>query len=249
MPMNFASQKKSLFACLAVVVVSWLCGCSSSVQNGMPGGGGAGNPANVGGNGTAGSKYNFAGSTSSSVGGNGACKADGGLCYKVVDAGPYCGDGVIDTANGETCDDGNRIGGDGCSGVCKIEPNWVCPTPGQPCVSTIVCGNGIRQTGEGCDDGNTTAGDGCDASCNVEAGWYCAGSDPNDPTSTSKCQKLASCGDGRITTGESCDLGAANGTGQGCDANCKVQPGYVCRPLPTGCKLLSVCGNGTVEVR
>ena len=70
------------------------------------------------------------------------CTADGGKCYAVVDAGPYCGDGVVQEALGETCDDGNRVGGDGCSGICRLEPNFECPTPGQPCVSTVRCGNG-----------------------------------------------------------------------------------------------------------
>eukprot|EP00696_Hemimastix_kukwesjijk_P008458 gnl/Hemi2/20667_TR6849_c0_g1_i1.p1 gnl/Hemi2/20667_TR6849_c0_g1~~gnl/Hemi2/20667_TR6849_c0_g1_i1.p1 ORF type:complete len:284 (+),score=67.45 gnl/Hemi2/20667_TR6849_c0_g1_i1:161-1012(+) len=32
-----------------------------------------------------------------------------------------CGDGVIQAAHGETCDDGNQISGDGCSSLCKTE--------------------------------------------------------------------------------------------------------------------------------
>jgi cysteine-rich repeat protein len=34
---------------------------------------------------------------------------------------PFCGNGVLDTADGETCDDGNLISGDGCSSFCTIE--------------------------------------------------------------------------------------------------------------------------------
>ena len=247
MPMDFVAQKKSILLSLAFVAVAWLPGCSSSVQQGFPSGSGA-STSTVGGSGMGGSQFQFGTGGSTATGtGTSACKANGGPCYKVVDAGPYCGDGVIDTANGENCDDGNRIGGDGCSGICKIEPNWICNTPGQACTSTIICGNGDRQTGEGCDDGNKTAGDGCDPNCNVESGWYCAGSDPNNPASKSACQRLASCGDGRIQTGETCDLGSANGTGAGCDATCKAQDGYICRPLPTGCVKLQVCGNSKIE--
>ena len=249
MPMNFVAKKKSLLVGLAVVAVSWFAGCSSSVQGGFTGGSVGGKGANNGGsgaNGAVGFGFGTGGATTNG-GASGACKANGGPCYAIVDAGPYCGDGKIDTANGENCDDGNRIGGDGCSGICTVEPNWECPTAGQPCKSTIVCGNGNRQIGEGCDDNNTTAGDGCDANCNVEAGWYCAGTDSTNPASTSVCHKLASCGDGRITTGESCDIGAANGTGVGCDATCKTQDGWVCRPLPTGCRQVSVCGNSKKE--
>jgi cysteine-rich repeat protein len=53
-----------------------------------------------------------------------------------------CGDGHVD--KGETCDDGNTTPGDGCSGVCMIEPGYTCPTPGMPCVSTLmqICGDG-----------------------------------------------------------------------------------------------------------
>ena len=33
-----------------------------------------------------------------------------------------CGDGIVDSTVGETCDDGNAVGGDGCSATCLIEP-------------------------------------------------------------------------------------------------------------------------------
>lgn len=36
----------------------------------------------------------------------------------------FCGDGKTDT--GETCDDGNTTGGDGCSASCQVEPGWAC---------------------------------------------------------------------------------------------------------------------------
>jgi len=35
--------------------------------------------------------------------------------------GSYCGDGSIDTAEGETCDDGNRQSADGCNASCQLE--------------------------------------------------------------------------------------------------------------------------------
>ncbi len=37
------------------------------------------------------------------------------------DAGGYCGNAVVETQLGETCDDGNRIVGDGCDSRCQIE--------------------------------------------------------------------------------------------------------------------------------
>jgi cysteine-rich repeat protein len=165
------------------------------------------------------------------------CTADGGKCYAVVDAGPYCGDGLVQEDRGETCDDGNRVGGDGCSGICKLEPNFVCPTPGQPCVSTVSCGNGNREPGEACDDGNTDNDDGCSSNCSVEPGWYC-------PTPGQPCQRLVTCGDGRLQAGEQCDLGTANGTGVGCDARCVLQPGWTCKGHT--CNQVPVCGDGLV---
>ncbi|CAK9021119.1 DBH-like monooxygenase protein 1 (DBH-related protein) (Monooxygenase X) [Durusdinium trenchii] len=40
----------------------------------------------------------------------------------------YCGDGSLQPALGETCDDGNDIDGDGCSAECQIEPEASCTT-------------------------------------------------------------------------------------------------------------------------
>src|SRR3972149_4762425 len=55
----------------------------------------------------------------------------------LVPSGPACGDGKLNQES-EICDDGNSIPGDGCSGICTVELYFECPTPGQPCISTIV---------------------------------------------------------------------------------------------------------------
>jgi cysteine-rich repeat protein len=41
-----------------------------------------------------------------------------------------CGDGLLNI--GETCDDGNRADGDGCSHLCLEESNWSCSEPIAP---------------------------------------------------------------------------------------------------------------------
>jgi cysteine-rich repeat protein len=46
----------------------------------------------------------------------------GRQCNVVCDFGPYCGDEILQTQQGEECDDGNNDNGDFCSAVCKIEP-------------------------------------------------------------------------------------------------------------------------------
>ena len=72
----------------------------------------------------------------------------------MVPSGPACGDGKINQPS-EECDDDNSVPGDGCNGICKVEPNFTCPTPSQPCIPTFKCGNGKIEPGEVCDDGNT----------------------------------------------------------------------------------------------
>jgi fibro-slime domain-containing protein len=42
-----------------------------------------------------------------------------GKCAMGCVLGPRCGDGVLQGANGEQCDDGNLISGDGCSSTCQ----------------------------------------------------------------------------------------------------------------------------------
>jgi fibro-slime domain-containing protein len=168
------------------------------------------------------------------------CAPDGAGCvFELPDAGPYCGDGVVNQPS-EECDDGNVLPGDGCTGVCKKEPNFSCPPTGGRCSSTVHCGDSVRSPGEACDDGNTTAGDGCGANCaSIEPGWYC-------PTPGSPCARLVNCGDGRLQAGEACDDGNTT-AGDGCSPNCTVESGYRCTKPGTPCQAIPVCGNGVVE--
>ena len=48
---------------------------------------------------------------------------------------PVCGDGLL--GGTEECDDGNTTPGDGCSGFCRVEAGYTCPTPGAACVSSV----------------------------------------------------------------------------------------------------------------
>jgi cysteine-rich repeat protein len=143
------------------------------------------------------------------------CEAGGGETS-------YCGDGIADAANGETCDDGNTTPGDGCGATCRIEVATVAcddefdndgdgktDYPADPgCTSlsdddefnvVASCGNSVLDAGEQCDDGNKTAGDGCNATCRIEA-----------------------CGNAVLDAGEQCDDGNAIG-GDGCDAQCAIE--------------------------
>jgi cysteine-rich repeat protein len=133
----------------------------------------------------------------------------------------------------ETCDDGNTVGGDGCSADCQtIEAGWQCRVPGsactpqpssclgvqadagQPCddgaVGPSICGDGLVTGDEECDDGNDP------------------GKNPhNDDNAyggcTTACKFGPYCGDGIRNGPEECDVGPANAVvyGQlGCTPAC-----------------------------
>ena len=148
-----------------------------------------------------------------------------------------CGNGILDQGSGETCDDGNKTPGDGCSAACRVETGWQCPTPGSPCISTVVCGDGHIGGKEACDDHNTNDGDGCSGDCSqVEPGWTC-------PTPGNRCQPK--CGDGILTAWEECDDGNTT-AGDGCSVACKLEPGYACPKAGAPCHK-TVCGDGVRE--
>lgn len=101
----------------------------------------------------------------------------------------HCGDGTLDAALGEECDDGNLYNCDGCEWNCTLPAcgNGVgCAADAEECDDGNAdsedgctpgcilefCGDGVLQAngvlGETCDDGNTTVGDGCSAECQTE---------------------------------------------------------------------------------
>ena len=116
-----------------------------------------------------------------------------------------------------------------------------------------VCGNGVRSTAEACDDNNTAGADGCDSLCQLEAGFACksttqGGGGAGDGSGVGGLDTCtAVCGDGKRISwgGEGCD---DNNTaaGDGCGADCAVEPGFVCTggSATTADACASVCGDG-----
>ena len=149
-----------------------------------------------------------------------------------------CGDGKLQAD--EACDDSNNRGGDGCSADCtRTEPDFVCPAPGETCVSSVVCGDGRISGKETCDDGARKSGDGCDDKCEVEPGYSC-------PTAGAPCQ-AAKCGDGIVAGAEQCDDDDETpADGDGCSAQCKLEAGFVC-PQPHAACRPTVCNDGKRE--
>lgn len=170
-----------------------------------------------------------------------ACEGVNDPSCKLVALGPACGDLKVDAEQGEQCDDGNGLPGDGCSGACRIEnpDTWSCPTTGGVCVSTVKCGDGRVQAAEVCDDANTAGGDGCAADCaRLEPGFEC-------PASGGACVK--SCGNGRLEGLEECDDGGLV-TGDGCSETCTMEAGFRCPSPGSACVADTRCGNTKVEV-
>ncbi len=171
-------------------------------------------------------------------GAGGGCDPFTGLGCGAGGASDYvaaCSNGIIDLASGEVCDDGNADSGDGCTANCdQLEENFVCPTPGEACVSTVACGDGKISGDETCDDGNLNASDGCSDVCQLESGWAC-------PIPGIRCQ-AAECGDGIIAGKEQCDFATAEA---GCDSTtCQIDPAYACDV--SGCHV-TTCGDGVAE--
>jgi cysteine-rich repeat protein len=151
-----------------------------------------------------------------------------------------CGNGIVETLiPEEECDDGNLIDGDGCSAICRWEPD---PAPPQ-------CGNAVLEVGEECDDGSNDGGYaecavGCrlgarcgDAIVQEEDGELCDRGSGNNLGGyygcESDCQFSARCGDGivQLEFGEQCD----DGTNSGGYGQCRA------------CRLGPRCGDGVVQ--
>lgn len=162
---------------------------------------------------------------------SGDCDGSAGDACVATEPEPTCGDGLINVA-GEQCDDGNAVSDDGCTATCVRDPDYDCPAPGQPCVSTVECGDSKISGSETCDDGDAVSGDGCSETCQLEAGYDC-------PLIGLPCQ-AAECGDGIVAGLEECDFVDPT---TGC-TGCRIDAGYDCDGA--GCNTTE-CGNGVVE--
>jgi fibro-slime domain-containing protein len=156
---------------------------------------------------------------------------DCGVLYEP--AGPGCGDGEVN-ADGEECDDGNGLPGDGCNGACEVEPNWDCGSG--TCVVSIECGDGVVEGVEVCDDGTSASGDGCSDDCSTIDPFF------NCPPGGGACVSTVECGDGRISGAESCEDGDSDG-GDGCSASCTLEAGWYCPSVGQACKKVPFCGD------
>lgn len=168
---------------------------------------------------------------------DGSANGTYGHCNRNCSAlGPRCGDGIVQQDQGETCDDGNSIDGDGCSSTCQIESGFTCSVQGLACQRIPVCGDGFISSGEVCDEGSAPASGGCTDNCTTQDPHYLC-------VAGQTCQLMGVCGDGIVwPLTEECDEGMAL-TG-GC-INCKIQPGWLC-PSAGGRCSAARCGDGII---
>ncbi|WP_045118909.1 DUF4215 domain-containing protein [Haliangium ochraceum] len=150
------------------------------------------------------------------------CAAEAKVCFV-----GECGDGEVDLARGEMCDDGNFTDGDGCTSDCRSNED---------------CGNGELDdhlaSPEVCDDGNTVSGDDCSADCmsretcgngivDTTVGEVCDGGNTESGDGCSDdCKSDESCGNGIVDVGEECDDGdteSGDGDSYGCSDSCLLE--------------------------
>lgn len=147
---------------------------------------------------------------------SGAHDATPGIVARFV---RQCGDGVIQA--GESCDDGNLAGGDGCSQTCAIEPGWTCS--GGTCTDIDEC---LADNG------------GCQQTCNNLPGSYececVAGYALNEDHAT--CHDVDEC----ATANGGCDQTCTNAAGS---YACSCGAGYVLDTDLHACDDVNECGS------
>ncbi|MBL9018625.1 MAG: DUF4215 domain-containing protein [Myxococcales bacterium] len=140
------------------------------------------------GNGTADPQLDFCddGNTMPGDGCNANCEIEMGWNCRTMMGMPSvcqmigCGDGIIQSAMNEVCDDDNTTPGDGCDATCQVESGWLCNTANPTVCVMAGCGNGIIESPtEECDDGNLMDGDRCSAACLLESD-VAEAAEPND---------------------------------------------------------------------
>jgi cysteine-rich repeat protein len=152
---------------------------------------------------------------------------------------PLCGNNTVDS--GEQCD-GGQLGTGTCQGLGYDTGSLACTTGctyNTSDCSMFSCGDGMITGIEECDGGDLN-GTTCMSLGFVSGQLGCT---TNCGFDTSGCVSPV-CGDGIITAslGEQCDDNDTN-SGDGCNAACQVENGYICTSEPSNCTLS--CGNAT----
>jgi len=133
-----------------------------------------------------------------------------------------CGNNIVE--QGEWCDDGNNVNGDGCSALCILEfcgdmicnnyeTPFNCPCDCGNCPVLEFCGDGICNNDETC---STCAEDCGECECEEGCSDYCFS------CPFGECDLNENCGNGIIEEGEECDDGNSNNF-DGCSKVCFIE--------------------------
>lgn len=188
----------------------------------------------------------------------GSCNKCNSVCNFVPGESTFCGDGKVDTSNGETCDKAEF--GSGIGGYCSFD----CKT------SSGYCGDGSVQPNEACDKavfGDGTGPEYCSNDCKTVTGYCgdgteqasmeecdngagnsdnCAYGETSCTVCNTQCKETAGvtsyCGDSRTDTANSeyCDSGSNNGKYKA------SYPGY-CNSDCLGMGGAGYCGDETIQ--
>lgn len=188
----------------------------------------------------------------------GSCNKCNSVCNFVPGESTFCGDGKVDTSNGETCDKAEF--GSGIGGYCSFD----CKT------SSGYCGDGAVQPNEACDKavfGDGTGPEYCSNDCKNVTGYCgdgteqasmeecdngagnsddCAYGETSCTVCNTQCKETAGvtsyCGDSRTDTlnSEYCDSGSNNGKYKAsypgyCNSDCLAMGGA------------GYCGDETIQ--
>jgi hypothetical protein len=148
------------------------------------------------------------------------CGDDGAsICLSGACEVSECGDGFVDTARGEECDDENAVASDGCEGTCQFTCDG-----NDDCDNGLVCDGAEACVEHRCAEG-TPASDGTPCSTDEVASGVC------HPLPSPVCQ-AAECGNGVRDAEEECDDGRNGDDADGCGDDClRACPGGGCTLL------------------
>jgi len=157
---------------------------------------------------------------------------------------PVCPNGEIE--QGETCDDGNSVDGDGCSSACQDEGCIAdTPAPGFPAVG--VCDDSMGCTADVCNPTTHL----CEHTLGCDDGIACT----TDQCVSGQCQNTpndAFCDDSNLCTSDVCttvfgcqfaNVPGPCDDGESCTINDQCLVG-VCQGNPQGCM---ICGDGILD--
>ncbi|MCO4745935.1 MAG: DUF4215 domain-containing protein [Proteobacteria bacterium] len=151
----------------------------------------------------------------------------------------------------QPCREGYEPDDDSCIDIDECTTSTDTCDPLASCANTVgghdcTCASGYSGDGRTCTDIDECTDNlddcGTDATCSNTAGAFTCACDTGFSGDGQTCAAI--CGDGLVLGDEACD-DADTAPGDGCDADCAVEPGWVCVGEPSDCA--ETCGDGVLD--